>query len=127
MAAPTSVHYSHLLRVLRYLRGTISRRLFFPRSSSLQLQTYSDATWASDPEDRKSLSAYCVFLGGSLIAWKTKKQVAVSRSSVEAELRAMALLTAEVTWLLEDFGISADTPLLFYRTVLVPSALRVIR
>jgi hypothetical protein len=35
--ALTQIHYSHLLRVLRYLRGTISRRLFFPRSSSLQL------------------------------------------------------------------------------------------
>uniref|UniRef100_A0ACD5WTB9 Uncharacterized protein n=1 Tax=Avena sativa TaxID=4498 RepID=A0ACD5WTB9_AVESA len=99
VSAPITVHYSHLLRVLRYLRGTITRRLFFPRSSSLQLQCYSDATWASDPSDRRSLSAYCVFLGGSLIAWKTKKQTAVSRSSVEAELRAMALLTAEVTWL----------------------------
>jgi hypothetical protein len=40
-----------------------------------------------------------VFLGGSLIVWKTKKEIAVSRLSVEAELRAMALLTAEVTWL----------------------------
>jgi hypothetical protein len=59
---------SHLLRVLRYLRVTISRRLFFPRSSFLQLQAYCDATWASDPSDRRSLSAYCVFLGGSLIA-----------------------------------------------------------
>jgi hypothetical protein len=46
---------------------------------------------------RRSLSAYYVFLGGSLIAWKTKKQTAVLRSSVEAELRAMALLTTEVT------------------------------
>jgi hypothetical protein len=73
VSAPTSVHYSHLLRVLCYLRGTITRRLFFPRSSSLQLQAYSDATWDSDPSDRHSLSAYCVFLGGSLIAWKTKK------------------------------------------------------
>ena len=117
VSAPTSVHYSHLLRVLRYLRGTISHRLFFPRSSSLELQAYSDATWASDPSDRRSLSAYCVFLGGSLIAWKTKKQTAVSRSSTEAELRAMAMLTAEVIWLrwlLEDFGVSAttSTPLL---------------
>ena len=63
VSAPTQLHYAHLLRVLRYLRGTISRRLFFPRSSSLQLQAYSDATWASDPTDRYSLSAYCVFLG----------------------------------------------------------------
>uniref|UniRef100_A0ACD5TT03 Uncharacterized protein n=1 Tax=Avena sativa TaxID=4498 RepID=A0ACD5TT03_AVESA len=68
VSAPTIVHYSHLLRVLCYLRGTITRRLFFPRSSSLQLQCYSDATWASDPSDRRSLSAYCVFFGGSLIA-----------------------------------------------------------
>jgi hypothetical protein len=37
VSAPTHIHYSHLLRVLRYLRETISRRLFFPRSSSLQL------------------------------------------------------------------------------------------
>jgi hypothetical protein len=35
VSTPTQIHYSHLLRVLRYLRGTISRRLFFPRSSSL--------------------------------------------------------------------------------------------
>jgi hypothetical protein len=38
----------------------ITRYLFFPRSSSLQLQCYLDATWASDPTDRRSLSAYCV-------------------------------------------------------------------
>jgi hypothetical protein len=91
----------------------ITRRFFFPRSSSLQFQAYSDATWASDPSDRHSLSAYCVFLGGSLIAWKTNKQTVVSRSSAEAELRAMASLTAEVTWLrwlLDDFGVSVTAP-----------------
>jgi hypothetical protein len=46
-----------------------------------------------------------------------RRQVAVSRSSVEAELRAMTLVTADVTWLwwlLEDFGVfvSIPTPLL---------------
>jgi hypothetical protein len=35
VSAPTQIHYSHLLRVLRYLRGTSTRRLFFSRSSSL--------------------------------------------------------------------------------------------
>jgi hypothetical protein len=32
-----------------------------------------------------------------VLSWKTKKQVAVSRSSAETELRAMALVTTEVT------------------------------
>lgn len=35
VSAPTQLHYSHFFRVLRYLRGTITRRLFFPCSSSL--------------------------------------------------------------------------------------------
>jgi hypothetical protein len=111
VSAPTQIYYSHLLRVLRYLRRTISHHLFFPCSSSLQLQAYCDATWASDSSDRRSLSAYCVFLGGSLIAWKTKKQVAISHSSAEAELCVMTLVIAEVTWLrwlLEDFGVSVS-------------------
>ena len=67
VSAPTQLHYSHLVRVLQYLCGTISRRLLFSRSSSLELRAYCDATWASDSSYCKSLSAYCVFLGGSLI------------------------------------------------------------
>ena len=55
-------------------------------------------------------------LDGSLIAWKTKKQTAVSHLSAEAELRAVTLLTAEVTWLwwlLEDFGVYVSAPTSF--------------
>jgi hypothetical protein len=81
VSAPTQIQYSHLLRVLHYLCGTIACHLFFPRSTSLQLRAYCDATWASDPSGCRYFSAYCVFLGGSLIAWKTENQVAVSRSS----------------------------------------------
>jgi hypothetical protein len=108
-----------VLKCIHYLRGTISHRLFFPRSNSLQLHVYCDATWASDFSDRRSLSAYCVFLHGSLIAWKTKKQLVVSRLSTETEFRDIALVAAEVTWLrclLADFGVSVSilTPLWCY-------------
>ena len=60
-----------------------------------------------------ALSLLIVFLGSSLIAWKTKKPTTLSRLSVEAELRAMAAVTAEITWLrwlLEDFGVMACSP-----------------
>jgi hypothetical protein len=113
VCAPTSVHYSHLLRVLRYLRGTSSRRLFYACTSQLQLYAYSDSTWASNPDDRSSVTGYCLFLGTSPIAWKSKKQNAISRSSAEAELRALSTTTAEIIWLrwlLADLGVSCDAP-----------------
>jgi hypothetical protein len=63
--------------------------------------------------DRCSVTCYCIFLSSSPIAWKSKKQVVVSRSSTEAELRALATTTAEIVWLrwlLADFGIVCDGP-----------------
>ncbi|WVZ85688.1 hypothetical protein U9M48_032583 [Paspalum notatum var. saurae] len=117
VSAPTSVHFGHLLRVLRYLQGTSSQCLFYARDSPLQLHAYSDSTWASDATDRRSVKGYCIFLGSSPIAWKSKKQAHVSHSNAEAELRALATTTSEIIWLrwlLADFGISchAPTPLL---------------
>ena len=64
-----------------------------------QVVGYSDADWAGSPTDRRSTSGYCVFIGGNLISWKSKKQDVVVRSSVEAEYRAMALATCELIWL----------------------------
>jgi hypothetical protein len=113
VSAPTSVHFGHLLRVLRYLRGTSSQCLLYPRGNPLHPHAYSDSTWASDPTYRRSVSGYCILLGSSPLTWKSKKQAAVSRSSTEAELRALATTTAEIIWLrwlLAEFGVSCDTP-----------------
>ena len=113
VSCPTTVHYAHLLRVLRYLRGTASHRLFYATSSPPTLHAYSDATWASDPVDRRSVTGYCICLGGSPVAWKSKRQTAVSRSSAETELRALATTTAEIIWLrwlLADFGVDSAHP-----------------
>ncbi|XP_061365406.1 uncharacterized mitochondrial protein AtMg00810-like [Gastrolobium bilobum] len=109
MAAPRVPHLHVVQRILAYLKGTVGQGLLFSASSSIQLNAFSDSDWASCPDSRKSISGFCVFLGNSLISWKSKKQSTVSRSSAEAEYRSMAHASCELTWLLsllKDFHVS---------------------
>ena len=56
MAAPRSPHDAVVLRILRYLKDTIFDGLHFSSHSSLTLQEYSNADWAGDPTDRRSIT-----------------------------------------------------------------------
>ncbi|GKV09608.1 hypothetical protein SLEP1_g21081 [Rubroshorea leprosula] len=68
MAAPCSTHYAAILRIIRYVKGTLFHGLYFSAHSSLVLRAYSDANWAGDLTDRRSTTGYCLFLSNSLIS-----------------------------------------------------------
>jgi hypothetical protein len=99
MHDPREPHLAALKRLLRYLQGTADYGLLLHRSTFSELVVYTDAYWAGCPDTRRSTSGYAVFLGGNLVSWSSKRQPIVSRSSAEAEYRAVANGVAEAAWL----------------------------
>ncbi|KAM0052273.1 putative RNA-directed DNA polymerase [Helianthus debilis subsp. tardiflorus] len=93
---PRQSHLDAAMRVLRYLKATPGQGVFFPKDGGTNLVTYCDADWLGCPFTRRSRTGYVVLLGGAPVSWKSKKQSVVSRSSAEAEYRAMATTTSEI-------------------------------
>ncbi|KAK0590666.1 hypothetical protein LWI29_030141 [Acer saccharum] len=99
MHRPTTTHWNAVKRALRYLNGSFDHGLLITRNTPLNLHAFSDADWVGDPDDRRSTTAYIVFLGSTPISWSSKKQTTVARSSTEAEYRAIASTAAELNWI----------------------------
>uniref|UniRef100_A0A2N9GYX7 Uncharacterized protein n=1 Tax=Fagus sylvatica TaxID=28930 RepID=A0A2N9GYX7_FAGSY len=87
------------------------------QAASRVVQYVKNSPGKACPDTRKSVTGYCIFMGDSLISWKSKKQTTISRSSAEAEYRAMAVTTCEITWLLalfKDLQLSHPQPVSLY-------------
>ena len=79
----------------------------------MNLRAFADANWDSCPNTCKSTFGWCVYLGRSLISQKCKKQGRISKSSTEAEYRAVS----EVEWLhglITELEFSQSTPTLLH-------------
>jgi hypothetical protein len=88
------------------VHGTTDLGLQIIRSDSMLVSGFSD--WARCVDDRRSTGGFDVFLGSNLVSWSARKQPMVSRSSTEAEYKAIANVAAEIMWiqtLLDELGI----------------------
>ena len=111
MNSPRTSHWDAIIHILRYLKKAPGRGILYKDHGHCKIEGFSDADWAGCPMDRRSTSGYCVFVGGNLVSWKSKKQAVVSRSSAESEYRAMAHATSELIWiscLLRQLGIKSS-------------------
>lgn len=72
LAALTIFHQQACKRVSRYLQGITNFGIQFFNSGPLNLTAYFDVDWGSNPNDRQSVSGYCMFLGNNLIFQSSK-------------------------------------------------------
>ena len=89
---PASRHWTAVKRIMRYLAGTRELGIGYQQGSGKQLalRAYVDSDYAGDPDTRRSTYGYLVFLAGGPVAWRSKQQQHVARSTAEAEYCAIA-------------------------------------
>jgi hypothetical protein len=125
--APTVRHMQAAERVLRYLAGTKDVGLVFGSRNkevlnsrgSVEVEScaYSDADWAGDRSDRKSISGWVAKINGDPISWSSKKQRVVALSTSEAELYAEAAAMQELLWIrgmLAELGLASQKASVLY-------------
>ncbi|KAL4025120.1 hypothetical protein IC575_013498 [Cucumis melo] len=110
MAAPRTIHFTAVLRILRYIKGTLGHGLQFSSQSSLVLSGFSDADWAGDPTDRRSTTGYCFYLGDALISGEETIIVSVPTSP-----NIVQVMLLELIWCVGFFryGAPGHHPLFF--------------
>ncbi|CAI7864557.1 unnamed protein product [Closterium sp. NIES-53] len=83
----------------------------------LFLTAFSDASYASEPEDMTSVGGFICCVGGGPTAWESKKQVDQALSSVESEYMALFRAVREIVWqrrLLAELGEEQQGPTPLY-------------
>ncbi|XP_026405546.1 uncharacterized protein LOC113300525 [Papaver somniferum] len=96
MHQPTDIHFQLAKRILRYVKGSLGSGISIKSGDCSQISVYSDSDWAGFPDTWRSTSGFCIFLDQTLVSWSSKKQPTISRSSTEAEYKAMAVAATDV-------------------------------
>ncbi|XP_038888076.1 uncharacterized mitochondrial protein AtMg00810-like [Benincasa hispida] len=93
---------SHLVvahYLLCYLKYSSDQGVMISPTNSFQLYAFIDSDWLLVLIQQNRLQDFFIFLGDSLVSWKSKKQNVVSHSSVGVEYRALASTVYELVWL----------------------------
>jgi hypothetical protein len=78
---------------------------------------YSDSDWASDKDNRRSISGFVIFVLNCPILWRSKQQHSVALSSTEAEYMALSEAAKEIKFIyqvLTSLGIKVQLPIIVH-------------
>ena len=110
------IHCTAVSCIAKYLQGTSDFSLCYDgNEGSNVLQTYTDANYVGDLDDRKSRSGCVILLNKAPILWLSRKQLCTATSTTKSEYIATSLASKETVWvrsLLADIGFAQRSPTL---------------
>ena len=106
MDKPNTLHLQALYKAMKYVMDTKDKSICFDTNwdkvdKNWELGSYSDSTYASDPDRKISVTGYLILLEGMLLAWKSRGQKSVTLSSTEAEYVAASETCQEMMAILQ--------------------------
>lgn len=98
--SPKKIHWNAIQRILKYVRGTVTHGILFPREhENLRMNAYSDADFAGGKQTRKSTNGLIIKFADPPIIWGSQKQKSVASSMMESEYIAASQASKEHIWL----------------------------
>ncbi|GMF54636.1 unnamed protein product [Phytophthora fragariaefolia] len=101
-------HWDAGIKVVRYLLKTKDVGIVYGGSLGTELEAYSDADWAGNRYDRRSVSGMMLMMCGAPVVWRSTFQKTVALSSTEAECMTLSECVKECIWmrrLLKDMSV----------------------
>ncbi|GAA5917534.1 uncharacterized protein JCM6883_007146 [Sporobolomyces salmoneus] len=96
LSSPSEEDWTAVKRIFRYLSKTEDFGIVYSRGQSMEMEVYSDASWADDQENRRSVGAFAVIVAGGVVSWRSKQQALIATSTTESETIALSDATKEV-------------------------------
>lgn len=96
MQHPTTNHYDIVVRIDRYIKNTSCNGHFLSSVSPIHIKAFTDSEGTTYQVSHYSTTYFSIFMGSSLLSWKSKKQSNVPCSSLEVEYKALASTTSEI-------------------------------
>ncbi|XP_022040788.1 secreted RxLR effector protein 161-like [Helianthus annuus] len=106
-SSPRASHLMIVKSILRYLKGTPSLGMWYPKDGDFRLEGYSDLDFGCCKFNSKSTTSGCQFFGPRLVTWQCKKQTTVALSTCEAEYVSASTCCSQILWIqqqMRDYG-----------------------
>ena len=107
MSKPLKQHWQAVKWTLRYLNGSLKRKLCYRGEGDFVIRGYCDSDYGGDKDRSRSTTGMVFTFGGNVVSWRSSLQKVVVLSTTEAEYYALIEASREAVslkGLMEELG-----------------------